>query len=67
MGELYNIAVAIKSKDKQKLLELTKGKMIDAIVDQINEISTDVIGDILIEEDENGEFVLVDCYSDIIE
>ena len=67
LGELYNIAVAIKSKDKQKLLALTKGKMIDAIVDQINEISTDVIGDILIEEDENGEFVLVDCYSDIIE
>lgn len=67
LGDLYDIAVAIKSKDKQKLFELTKGKMIDAIVDQINEISTDVIGDILIEEDASGDFILVDCYSDIIE
>ena len=66
-GELYEIILAIKSGNTQRLSELTMGKMMDAIVDRINEISADVIGDILVEENENGDWCLIDCYLDMIE
>ena len=41
------------------------GKPIEAVVDEINEISVDIIGDILVEETENG-YGIIEDYADHI-
>ena len=67
--ELYKDWVfAIDNNDVSllKKLSLESGKMIEAVVDEINEIATEVIGDILIEENDNGEYVIIDCYRETI-
>ena len=66
LGTLHEVALAIRNNDRDRLCELTKEKMIDAVVDEINEISAEVIGDILIEQDEHGTYVLIECYCDMI-
>ncbi len=41
------------------------GKLFDGVVDEINEIAVEVIGDVLIEEGDDG-FEVLDCYRDLI-
>ena len=41
------------------------GEMLDSIADRINEIAADVIGDILLEEDENGGYRVLEDYTDL--
>ena len=41
------------------------GKPIEAVVDEINEIAVDIIGDILVEETENG-YGIIEDYADHI-
>ena len=67
LGEYLDFALAIKNKDFEKMNAISKmlGKLPDAVVDIINEISSDVICDILIEY--NGlNFEIIDCYIDLI-
>lgn len=67
LGEYLDFALAVKNKDFEKMNAIAKalGKLPDAVVDIINEISSDVISDILIEH--NGlEFEVIDCYIDLI-
>ena len=47
-------------------LAVSTGKSIDNIVDSINEIAVDVIGDILI-DDNDGEICIIEDYTDLIE
>lgn len=67
LAEYLEFAIAVKTNDKIKISEISKrfGKMPEAIVDEINEIAVDVIGDIFIEDDGTG-LAIVDCYSDMI-
>ena len=39
--------------------------MLDGVVDEINEIAVEIIGDVLIEESDDG-FEILDCYRDLI-
>lgn len=39
--------------------------MLDGVVDEINEIAVEIIGDVLIEEGDDG-FEILDCYRDLI-
>ena len=66
LGDLYEVALAIKNNDIELLNALTSGKMIDAVVDEINEISAEIIGDILLELNDNGGFEIIECYRDLI-
>ncbi|MBE6531142.1 MAG: hypothetical protein E7679_03500 [Ruminococcaceae bacterium] len=54
-------AVFISDVNKQRELSAALGSMPDSIVDKINEISYDVIGDILIEHD-GEKYVVIDDY-----
>jgi hypothetical protein len=67
LAEYLEFAIAVKTNDKIKISEISKrfGKMPEAIVDEINEIAVDVIGDIFIEDD-GTNLVIVECYSDMI-
>ena len=40
--------------------------MLEALVDEVNEISVEMIGDILVEDDGNGDFTIISCYYDLI-
>ena len=40
-----------------------RGEMMDSIVDRINEIAADVIGDILLEENEDGGYCVIEDYA----
>ena len=42
-----------------------RGKMLDGVVDEINEIAVEAMGDVLIEEGDDG-FEVLDCYRDLI-
>ena len=56
LGQLLGFALAVKSGDKNKQDNEAKtlGKLKDSIVDEINDIAVEVIGDILIEDGDNG-------------
>ncbi len=67
LGEYLPIALALKegkSAEAQQL-SLKLGKLIEAVIDIINEISAELIGDILIEDSGNG-FKIVDCYKELL-
>ena len=68
LGELLVFVEAIKAQDKEKMAEYISrsGKMLDSIVDEVNEIASDVIGDILLEDDGDGNLSVIDCYADMI-
>ena len=42
-----------------------RGEMMDSIADRINEIAADVIGDILLEENEDGGYCVIEDYADL--
>lgn len=67
LGEYFEFARAVKSRDARKLLEISKSfdMLPEAICDIINEICVDVIGDILIEDNGDG-FEMIECYEDYI-
>ncbi|MBQ7383825.1 MAG: TerB N-terminal domain-containing protein [Clostridia bacterium] len=63
LGELLVFARAVYRGDTAAQREFIRGsgRMPDSIVDSINEISTDIIGDILIEDD-GGAYRIVEDY-----
>jgi hypothetical protein len=62
-----DIVDAIKCGKKNECASIAakQGLMLESIIDSINEIAVDEIGDILIEETDDG-FSIVECYFDII-
>ena len=67
LGEYLDFARALKSKDLSACRDICArlGKLEDAVVDAINEIAVEEIGDMLIEEGDDG-FEIIDCYSEMI-
>ena len=67
LGEYLAFAEALKRRDGDacRRLAAEKGKMLDGVVDEINEIAVEIIGDVLIEEGDDG-FEILDCYRDLI-
>lgn len=63
LGELKEFAVAVYRGDSaaQRTIAQRSGKMPDSIVDTINEICADALGDILIEDD-GGTYRIVEDY-----
>ena len=49
----------------QRAYAKEQGEMMDSIADRINEIAADVIGDILLEEDENGGYRILADYAEL--
>lgn len=45
----------------------TRGEMIDSIADRINEIAADVLGDVLLEENDNGGYTVIEDYRAMLE
>lgn len=43
-----------------------QGEMIDSIADRINEIAANVIGDVLLEEDDNGGYAVIEDYRELL-
>ena len=68
LGDYLPWISAIDNNDLLSLKALTEktGKMLDSIIDEINEIAVDVIGDILIEEDGNDGYTIIACYREMI-
>ena len=64
LGELYDFAVAVYKEDRveQSRIAQNMKKMSDSIVDEINEICVDLIGDVLI-EDYDGRYVIIEDYT----
>ena len=62
LGELYRFALAVLEGDikTQKSETARLGRLPDSIVDSINEIAADVIGDVLIEDGDDGYTVIED-------
>ena len=58
---------SIKSHNIAKYTDFAanRGKLIDGIIDEINEIAVEIIGDVLIEETDGG-FDIIDCYAEMI-
>ncbi len=54
-------AIDREDADEQRSICLSMGKMMDAVIEEINVISSDTIGDILIEDGDNG-YLLIEDY-----
>lgn len=67
LGIYWNFALAVKALDGEKIeKEAQKLAMLpEAVVDIINEIAVEAIGDILIEEGDNG-FEIIECYRELL-
>ena len=50
----------------QQAMARKLGKMPDALIDEINTLSADLLGDILIEEDEHGQYAIIEDYREEI-
>jgi hypothetical protein len=63
LGVYADLLCAIDRVDikQQQSICRTMGKMMDAIVEEINTLASDIMGDILIEENGNG-YVLIEDY-----
>jgi hypothetical protein len=68
LGEYADCVKCLADNDSSQLLEKASAlsKPIDAIVDIINEIAVDVIGDILIDGDD-GDYYVIDDYRSMLE
>ena len=64
LGERFEYLLAVLEGDKKKQREITQ--MPDAIVDEINEIAADILGDIIIEEDDDGGYRVIEEYREVI-
>lgn len=62
LGSLAPFAIAVYRGDREAQKEFVRasGRMPDSIIDSINEMSADIIGDILIEDDGNGYRIIQD-------
>ncbi len=67
LGEYAEAMCKLKQGDVKmlKLLAEEKGKALEAIVDVINELAVDVIGDMIIEEIDDG-YAVIEDYCDMI-
>lgn len=67
LGEYGELARAIKRADLSAAVALAKerGKLLESIIDEINEIAVEIIGDTLIEETDGG-FAIIDCYAELL-
>ena len=67
LGEYYAFALAIKEQRHSDIINISKDldMLPEAIIDIINEISLDIVGDIIIEDGDNGPMV-IDCYQDML-
>jgi hypothetical protein len=67
LGEYLAFVDALKHGDQSvcRSIAAQTGKLLDGVVDEINEIAVEVIGDVLIEEGDDG-FEILDCYRDLI-
>lgn len=67
LGECLEFARSIKSQnaDACKSFAAKQGKLIESVIDEINEIAVEIIGDTLIEEGDEG-YEIIDCYRDLI-
>lgn len=62
----FVIAALAEDFGKQSLIAREKGRMIDSIADEINEISADIFGDIILEK--NGVFyTVIEDYKEVFE
>lgn len=68
LGKYYAVVKALSNNDLSALRNMahTLGKSTDAIVDSINEIAVDMIGDILI-DGSDGDFFVVDDYRELLD
>jgi len=44
-----------------------RGEMVDSIVDRINEIAADILGDVLLEENDEGGYTVIEDYRSLFE
>ena len=67
LGEYAEAVFSLKNGSSAPLYELSRnsGKPIEALVDAVNEISVEIIGDILIEEND-GEYAVIEDYADML-
>lgn len=67
LGKYLSFVTAVKSNDSEKIAEISSAMdmLPETIVDTVNEIAADVIGDILI-EDNGDRLEIIDCYLDLI-
>jgi hypothetical protein len=61
LTEFVNFALSGEAQ-KQIAFARERGEMIDSLADRINEIAADILGDILLEEAENGGYTVLEDY-----
>ena len=68
MGERYGFLLAVLHGDKTAQKQETSKLSIlpEALVDEINEIAAEITGDILIEDDGDGNYRIIEEYTDVI-
>ena len=66
LGELASF-LALTGARAQREFALSRGMMVDAIVDKINTVAGDILGDILLEEGDDGYAVIEDYREILIE
>jgi hypothetical protein len=68
LGEKYEFLLAVFLSDAGKQREIAKkhSELPEAIVDEINEIAADIIGDIIIEEDDEGGYRVIEEYREVL-
>ena len=67
LGEHFTFVETLKRGDQSvcRSIAAEAGKLFDSVIDEINEIAVEVIGDVLIEEVDDG-FEILDCYRELI-
>ena len=68
LGEKYEFLLAALEKDPARQKQVAKriSAMPEAIADEINEIAAELIGDIILEEDEAGGYRVIDEYREVV-
>ena len=68
LGEKYEFLMAALSGDNIKQNQVAKRlmSMPDAIADEINEIAAELLGDIILEEEDNGGYRVIEEYTEVI-
>lgn len=68
LGEKYDFLIAALEGDRVKQTQVAKRllSMPDAIADEINEIAAELLGDIILEEDDDGGYRVIDEYKEVI-
>ncbi len=68
LGELLPFVLSAMAEDSAKQREIARllGKMPDSLADTVNEISADIIGDILLEEND-GKYSVIEDYRNYFE